>query len=399
MNKQWSPELHDFPAELLTLLDMVRSGRGHLAAVNSAAQSLDWQAFASLALHHRLYPTIHAVCNAQSQQLPSGMLQWLNQKYQRNAFTMLQLSGQMQRVTQALTERHIRALQLKGPVLAQLLYGDLSRRTSKDLDVLVPMEQADEAEQILLDLGFVKTQEVPRTTDNWRWRYNHESYVDERTGVEIELHWRLNGDAGAEQGFEELWERRQQLEFGGTAIQMLGQEDLLIYLCVHGARHAWFRLRWLVDIDRLVQRPLDWNLLRRLTQQYKCSHIVGQAFVLTHWLLRTPISGEMAHWADAPRAQDLARRVLVFIREKVNLCPEPETQALAQHYRSYQYALKTSGQKALFWLRKMAPDDWDMQTLPLPKMLYFMYYPLHPFLLLYRRTQRRDAVQREVEQQ
>ncbi len=402
MNKQRSLEPHMYPAELALLLELLQSESAsslpaQMIHNSSETSSLDWKEFVALANHHRVYPTIQAQC-AGHPQLPEQVKQWLTQKYNRNAFTMLQLSGQMQRLSALLDERGIRALQLKGPVLARLLYGDLSRRTSKDLDVLVPMDQAQQAEELLLELGYIKTQSVPRTTDNWRWRYNHESYTDERTGVEIELHWRLNGDAGKEQGFEELWSRRQTLAFGGTDVHMLGMEDLLIYLAVHGARHAWFRLRWLVDIDRLVQKHLDWSLLRQLSQQYRCEHIVGQALLLSASWLGTPIHADMMYWTERAHARELTVRVLPFITNRVNLCPEPETEALAKPYRSYQYALKKPGQKALFWMRKLGPDDWDMQTLPLPKGLYFLYYPLHPFLLLYRRTQRRTALQREVEQ-
>ncbi|WP_322924201.1 nucleotidyltransferase family protein [Paenibacillus campi] len=402
MNMQNSIGQHDHPAELALLLELIRSESAlavssTASAASYAAAAPDWKEFVALAHHHRVYPTIQARC-AQHPQLPEQVKQWLTQTYNRNALTMLQLSGHMQRLSGLLDKQGICALQLKGPVLAQLLYGDLSRRTSKDLDVLVPMEQAGQAEQLLLELGYVKTQAVPRTTDNWRWRYNHESYTDERTGIEIELHWRLNGDVGKEQSFAELWSRRQTLTFGGTDVHRLGNEDLLIYLAVHGARHAWFRLRWLVDIDRLLNLKLDEALLQQLARQYQCQHIVGQALVLAAELLHTPLVEKLRHWTEQTRAQQLAVQVLPFIQHRVNLCPEPETETLAQHYRSYQYALKTTGQKALFWVRKLAPDDWDMQTLALPKRLYWLYYPLHPFLLLYRRQQRRTALQREVEQ-
>ncbi|ANF95854.1 nucleotidyltransferase family protein [Paenibacillus bovis] len=397
MNKEWGLDLRNFPVELKLMLGSMKSKPADLLLAGGES-ALDWQEFSSLSMHHRVYPTIHAHLSAYSDLLPAETMQWLNHRYHHNTFTMLQLSGQMQKVSQAFNKQDIPALQLKGPVLAQLLYGDLSRRTSKDLDVLVPMDRIEAAEQTLLELGYTKTQEVDRTLDKWKWRYNHESYTHERTGVEIELHWRLNGDAGAEQSFDDLWTRKQTMQFGGTSVHMLGKEDLLIYLAVHGARHAWFRLRWLADIDRLVRMDIDWELLTRLARQYKSSHIIGQAFLLSAALLETPVTPQMEVLMNQPRARDLARRVIVFIREKVSLCPEPETERLAQKYRSYQYALRTNGQKALFWWRKMTPDAWDMQTLPLPKPLHFMYYPLHPFLLLYRRNQRRSALQREVGQ-
>ncbi|WP_432704959.1 nucleotidyltransferase family protein [Bacillus cereus] len=33
----------------------------------------------------------------------------------------------------------------------------------------------------------------------------------------------------------------------------LGEEDLFFFLVVHEARHGWFHLRWLKDIDLLIR--------------------------------------------------------------------------------------------------------------------------------------------------
>lgn len=401
MNIDWDLDVQDFPVELKLLLELMETDTETEAKsiAELSSRQIDWKSFYSLTRHHRVYPTIHERLNQdQPLGLPAGMVQQLSLDYSRNALMMLQLSGKMKQVSEALDDHGIYALQLKGPALAEVLYGSLSRRTSKDLDILVHPDQIEQAELVLEQLGYVKTQEVSRVLSDWKWRHNHESFTHAETGIEIELHWRLNGDAGAEPSFYELWIRRQTLEFAGTSVHMLSNEDLMFYLTAHGARHAWFRLRWLADIDRLARMDLDWEKLTVLLRRYKCTHLVGQALILSAAMLNTPISREMAPLMSTDRPQDLARRVLIFIREKVSLCPEPESELLAQVYRNYLFSLRTPGQKAIFLARKMAPDTWDTQTIPLPRSLRFLYYPLHPFLLLHRRIQRRSALEREVGQ-
>lgn len=56
---------------------------------------------------------------------------------------MLYLSAEMERINKLCNENEIRMIFLKGPVLSQDLYGDISLRTSCDLDVLIPMQNLE----------------------------------------------------------------------------------------------------------------------------------------------------------------------------------------------------------------------------------------------------------------
>jgi hypothetical protein len=47
------------------------------------------------------------------------------------------------------------------------------------------------------------------------------------------------------------------------SLTALAPEDLLLYLCLHGSRHLWFRLQWICDVAQLLHThpDLDWGLL------------------------------------------------------------------------------------------------------------------------------------------
>ena len=59
---------------------------------------------------------------------------------------MLHLSGEMEQICKIFNENEIPLLVLKGPVLAADLYGDVSLRTSSDLDILIPIQDLEKVE-------------------------------------------------------------------------------------------------------------------------------------------------------------------------------------------------------------------------------------------------------------
>ena len=44
---------------------------------------------------------------------------------------------------------------------------------------------------------------------------------------------------------------------GAAGLRTMGEEDLLAYLCMHGALHWWNRLKWLADVNALLAQTPD----------------------------------------------------------------------------------------------------------------------------------------------
>ena len=65
---------------------------------------------------------------------------------------MLKLSGEMENISELFMENNIRSLFLKGPVIALDLYGDVSLRTSKDLDILLSINDLDKVGECSFEL-------------------------------------------------------------------------------------------------------------------------------------------------------------------------------------------------------------------------------------------------------
>src|SRR5690606_22676069 len=94
---------------------------------------------------------------AGSEFAPADLMEALRIRYNRNTFQMLRLTQEMAKICGNLSDSGIRSIMLKGPMLAMQLYGDLSHRTSKDLDILVDAEEVEQAEKVMLELGYEAT--------------------------------------------------------------------------------------------------------------------------------------------------------------------------------------------------------------------------------------------------
>lgn len=394
MNLEFEDYTTGFPQELKLMLFMIQSDSTSQPSVMEAmAENIDWNLFMRLVYHHRLYSVIYLqIKHANMSFVPANVVESLRQEYTANTFRMLHLTAEMEQVCSTLDGQGIRNITLKGPALAHDLYGDISMRTSKDLDILIPLEDVEAAEEVLETLGYV-TKEGRRITavQSWKWREHHVCYMHPVKRTQVEVHWRLNPDSGKESDFEVLWKRSRLCSYNQTPVRMLEKEDLWVYLVTHGARHGWFRLRWLMDIDQMI-RTMQINtdlLMKRLKAEGRVA-IGTQALRLVSALLNTPLSSSYHNLLsmNSKAGERLARHGVLFMHEMV------ESPAHVKSYQSYLFALRSRRQKMFFFIERLYPSTWDVEQFPLPRYLHFLYFPLRPFLWFWRRMKRNTMAER-----
>ena len=84
--------------------------------------------------------------------------------------------------------------------------------------------------------------------------------------IRVELHWRLNQNAYLlPLSLDEFWDKREFVRFGGDRVATMPHQELLLYLCAHGAHTGWFRLKWLCDIAALIGED---SLVRKIVGDY-----------------------------------------------------------------------------------------------------------------------------------
>ena len=134
--------------------EVLRDAEGELRAALEA--TTDWQLLRDTALRHGviglLYRRIARKC---PDAVPEAVLGELRSLYQVNSRRNLRLGAQLVRILGQLHERGIMAVPIKGPMLAQYLYGDVGARQSVDLDVLVRKDDVVEVREALAETGLL----------------------------------------------------------------------------------------------------------------------------------------------------------------------------------------------------------------------------------------------------
>ena len=277
---------------------------------------------------------------------------------------------------------------LKGPVLSQDLYGDISLRTSCDLDVLIPIQNLEKVEMLLLEQGYVKDDYIQTILNDWKWRHHHITFFHPTKQIKLEIHWRLNPGPSKEPGFEELWKRKRKSTLTSNSVYMLGKEDLFLFLVSHGARHGWSRLRWLVDIKKIVNQDLNWSEIHKLMKTYQMLHLGGQALILSSQLLGVRMDERMMELVAKKHSKQLAQEALFYFKQMINLHTDPVPEEVLAYHSRHLFSLMSNQQKTLFIMSQLYPYPIDAKTLPLPKFLHFLYFPLRPFLCIWRKTKK-----------
>jgi hypothetical protein len=289
------------------------------------------------------------------------------------AFRITLLVEELVRVLNLLSDAGIPAISLKGPALAQQLYGDPSLRTCGDLDILVPRSMVGRAVNLLRADGY-KSEFSSGFFANLLLRHDIEYALrrnDRGFELMVELHWGVLWGGKAEESVtDRLWADAYPTTVFGAPAYALSPEWQVLFLAAHAARHQWQGLKWLVDLHELYSAPkFDWDKLDRKAKQLGWQEILRISFLACHKLFETPIPakylvGELPSW--------------------VKLFPD----RAAEHLNGAFFATRLL-RRPLDKLRYAArvllvPTLAELRCVAFPEFLAFLYYPLRPLRLIWK---------------
>ncbi len=170
-------------------------------------------------------------------------------------------------ILKKLEKKKIKAVILRGQILADRVYEDVGLRPWSDLDLLIRKEDWKEVVEL-----FLKERYKPHAlslplmerafSSHFRVIPLHCNF--HTPDVVIELHTDLIHLALPVRNMEEVWGRIQEVESEEGKIYLLSWEHLLINLCLHLNRFGFNRLLWFCDIHELVRKygkEIDWEYL------------------------------------------------------------------------------------------------------------------------------------------
>ena len=171
------------------------------------------------------------------------------------AFRNLALAAESVKLIGALRELGIQALAYKGPILGQQLYGDVTLRQFRDLDILIAPADILRTRDALCQLEYQDMEQFSRpllrkhvhSQCEWQMTGTH-------SGTIIELHWALFPRyASFDLSVIELNQASVAIDIAGERVKALDPRHLALVLSAHGTKHFWYRLGWLVDFALVLR--------------------------------------------------------------------------------------------------------------------------------------------------
>ena len=272
------------------------------ALLEAAAAGIEWPRFARVVRRQRIEGLANAALKQAGADVPEDVASELAAASAAIAHENLLHTAASLRLQSAFEEAGIPVLHVKGVTLSLLAYGTLSIKKARDIDIVVRPEAIGAAFDLLRASGHRCLSAEGEAGDAATGA--KETVWEDQAGILIELHSGLVDNPMMLPGVG-VDSPVQLVEVApGKRLPTLRKDELFSYLCVHGATHAWSRLKWLADVAALLSQGdgAEIERLHRGSIELGAGRSSAQALLLCARLLGTPVPPQLLKElsSDAP---------------------------------------------------------------------------------------------------
>jgi hypothetical protein len=369
------------------------------------AGPIHWGLVVRLARRHRVLALLYRNLNRlEWAGVPGEVRSELHSAQQANAATCLRMAGELLRVLALFDEARIPAIPFKGVTLAARAYGDSALRDAGDIDLLVRRADVVAAVALLEEhgLGPAFPTSTPREADYLRrlsgplrdaYLNSHcEHHLVSNDGASnVDLHWAVAlREFSLPLNSDELWERATMGQLVGRTIPALSDEDLLLVLCVNGAKDCWERLDRVCDVAELIRAAprLGWD---RAIDVAKCAgarRMLSLGLSLARGLLGSNLPPDVDAFVRAdPQVGSLTAEVRRRLFDTSQPLAETRSGGVLFHVRLRE----RWRDRVRYCAAQLRPGVGDWAGIRLPPGLEFLHYVIRPFRLAAKYLLKRQA--------
>lgn len=371
--------------ELSLILQIVTCSNGQNLDFDDLS-NINWDYLIWLSIKHRLPEQIFQGLK-HCTQVPRSAYSRLKSIVMNNKLALLKMSAETIKISRIFDDAGINYLIVKGIPLAIDLYGGYDLRLCKDIDILIDINDLDKAHDVLVHNSYILTipnYQLAGFKKDYYLKNKHDlTFVNKVSNVEVELHFKLECLIRTSLNINEVTSKHVLLN--NNKINTLSDDYNLLYLIIHGAIHAWSRLRWLNDIQLYVkQQKCDLDNVVYLAKKSGVYHLLCQAL----WLIRDIYGVETAKTQLVIKNMDTRSLKLAIMAKQFIFSDYELTSGIGVYskmffkYRLYLFKMANSGMKTkvifgdIFKIEKIFPH------ITLPNKLSIFYYVLYPICVI-----------------
>ena len=281
-------------------------------------------------------------------------------------------------VTDLIRKEGISFISLKGPLLSYRIYKDPTVRISHDIDLLVDIKFIGPVVKILTDNGYTPFEGVVWPTKKIQQELlldicHHVSFVNKKRNSCVEVHWALMQEVPVsyKKQMEIIEQNTTEIEFSGRKFTVLNKEFELLFLLIHGARHGWSRLKWLVDIKDYPVNDLDGGKFEALVSQLNAGRVIGQS----NLMLNEFFGIQLPYRGDDRLPGYFIRFAIQSIRSNIKVEAELSNRELLNNFR-YLLVVFPGGRYKFQIIRRAFFNPVDISKVDLSsKIMYLLFRP------------------------
>lgn len=359
--------------------------RDHTDIAALLRDDLDWTTVVSQALDHGVTLALLSAFETPAVQpvVPPEILSALSHYRETTRARNRELATELVAILSALTARGVVALPFKGPLLAMQLFDDVGQRAPGDLDFFVRQRDITTACDVLASRGFrdlaggraALTAVQHRLYQRYQCEYQ---FIRDRDGIVVEPHWAAAARTrGIDLNYEPHFARARAVTFHDSSVLVHAPEDLLLVLCVHGAKHRWEKLSWIRDVAALVARSQDIGLDVELAVDRAREAGHRRVLLLGLEVARQTLGVSLSTGVDATIAQD---RPLARLVRSVTAGLFGPRRSDPHEFRIDPFTMRLHDRMANRWRHVartiLVPRREHLEIVALPDRIAWMYYPL-----------------------
>jgi hypothetical protein len=290
------------------------------------------------------------------------------------------LTERLLHISQVFAQNQIVSAAFKGPILADMAYGDIGLRQCGDIDLLIDNKQFTEAKSLLESHGY---QMIPALTK--AQELSHRSFHCEVEFVQdsspiLDLHWALSPRSFVfNVTTTDVMSRLQRVRLMNTDVLTFGLEDLVIYLSMHGSKHLWWRLEWMGSLAEVIKSSsIDWSVVVDRASASNCKRILALGLRLAELISDGAVPDHVFDSIDSD-----GRMIRVAAHFYFNLFLMEPSEPESRETSLYNLKVMDRKRDALASIVRalVVPTLSDWEALTLPPSLHSVYYAYRPLRL------------------
>lgn len=272
----------------------------------------------------------------------------------------------------------------KGPLLSLLLYGDLTTRPTRDIDILIRPEDLMPTRALLRSQGYVDIQPLKDSVIPLFMQTHREWVMRRTTGNRLVHHVELQWSPAMPWSMNPIannmaFSDRQVVDLGRSPLPVPAPETHWLMLAAHhGYSEGWRQLRQVSDMAAFAMLPpgrINFDLLLELSDHYGLKRTFTVGLGLAQQLAGIPVPPTFI------KSIHQEERLIRWFANRIlrHSIPRKSEESMDAIRRQWLLADDTPARWSLLLghLRKwLAPGYMELAHVRLPASLTFLYPPL-----------------------